>query len=111
MKPGCDEITFTRPAFTAPPTASPPAVPLPMTTVPVVRSVELVVPVNLIAPLAVTAAAVRVPVSVGDAESTMLPVPTTELASVTPPYERAVAIERRVLSQSPNVAAPDAVGN
>ena len=46
------------------------------------------------------AAAVSVPVKVGDADKTMLPVPVTELASVTPPYVRV-----------PVRVAPDNVGD
>ena len=46
-------------------------------------------PVTLIVPELVALANAAVPVNVGPAESTMLPVPVTALESVTPPYVRA----------------------
>ena len=48
------------------------------------------VAVEVIAPEVLSAAAAIVPVKVGEAESTMLPVPVTALERVTPPYVSAL---------------------
>src|SRR3989344_3934670 len=64
------------------------------------------VAVEVMIPEVLSAAAVMVPVNVGDAESTMFPVPVTALERVTPPYVRAFTSVSAPVESNVLVAEP-----